>query len=59
MANNYGTFVFPKISREYIITVAAVWDDKSKLELSNAQQRLVWVIMCRLSLSPKLQEFMH
>lgn len=30
MANNYGTFVFPKISREYIITVPAVWDDKSQ-----------------------------
>ncbi|KAJ8063117.1 hypothetical protein OCU04_008359 [Sclerotinia nivalis] len=30
MANTYGTFVFPKISREYIITVPAVWDDKAQ-----------------------------
>lgn len=30
MADTYGTFVFPKISTEYIVTVPAVWDDKAQ-----------------------------
>ncbi|TGO69498.1 hypothetical protein BOTNAR_0010g00350 [Botryotinia narcissicola] len=30
MANTYGPSVFSKISREYIITVPAVWDDKAQ-----------------------------
>jgi len=39
MSTTYGEFLFPKMSREYIITVPAVWDDKAQSKTQYCAQK--------------------
>ncbi|KAG9237961.1 hypothetical protein BJ875DRAFT_480771 [Amylocarpus encephaloides] len=39
MSSTYGEFLFPRMTREYIITVPAVWDDKAQSKTQYCAQK--------------------